>query len=152
MKLISTLESLWYDTTMDGAPPTAPKRRPRRTLEQRLDAARLKESEAKAKLIRRNREVEKYEGLRKTRERKLDTRRKIIAGGLALKHMRFDPEFGASFRRLLDKYIETEAERLLFGLPALPNPPAPPPGGATPSESSYLDLMSSKERPDSIGS
>lgn len=132
---------------MDGAPPLAPKRRRRSTLQQRLDGARLKEAEAAAKLVRRNRAVQKYEALQKTRERKLDTRRKIIAGGLALKHMRFDPEFGASFRAILDKYVETEAERLLFGLPPLsptsPRPAQPPEGDAAPT---YVDLAEPRAR------
>lgn len=87
-----------------------------RPLEERLAAAKKAEGRAAERLARKALKVKKYEAVQRTRERKLDTRRKIIAGALALEHMRYDPEFGARFRALLDEYVTGDAERLLFGL------------------------------------
>lgn len=85
-----------------------------------MEAAKLAELKAAERLARKTAKVQKYEALQKQRDRKLDTRRKIIAGALALEHMRYDPEFGAQFRELLDEYVTREEERKLFGLPPLP--------------------------------
>jgi hypothetical protein len=104
---------------MDDPFPKVPMNR-RRTLEQRLEIARLAEGRAAERLARKTRKVQKYEAARKARERKLDTRRKIIAGALALEHIRHDPEFGVVFRELLDTYVIKEPERILFGLEPLP--------------------------------
>lgn len=52
------------------------------------------------------------------RARKDDTRRKIIAGALALEHQ--DPDFQATLRRLLNKYVKAE-DRALFDLDPLPD-------------------------------
>ena len=51
-------------------------------------------------------------------ERKRDTRRKIIAGALALEHK--DPAFQEALRRLLNEYVTRPDERGLFDLPPLP--------------------------------
>ena len=81
--------------------------------------AKVAESKAAARLARKNEQVRKYEALQRTRERKLDTRRKIIAGALALEHMKLDGAFRAVLLALLDEYVTKEPERLLFGLPPL---------------------------------
>lgn len=99
--------------------PSRPIRR-RRTLEERLAIARLSEEKAAERLAQKARRVQKYEAAQRQRERKLDTRRKIIAGALALEHMIRSPEWGGIFRALLDEYVIRDEERLLFGLPALP--------------------------------
>lgn len=77
------------------------------------------QARAAERLAKKTAKVQKYEALQRARERKLDTRRKIIAGALALEHMRYDPEFGARFRAILDEYVTREKERLLFGLPPI---------------------------------
>lgn len=97
----------------------------RRTLDQRIDGARLDQNRAAAKLERKTRQVEKYVTLKRSRERKLDTRRKIIAGALALEHMKRDGAFRAALLALLDEYVTKEPERLLFGLTPLPDDAAP---------------------------
>ena len=58
----------------------------------------------------------------KARERKADTRRKIILGGLAEKHMMANPksEFTAVMARLINEYTITDKDRALFNLPPLP--------------------------------
>jgi hypothetical protein len=57
--------------------------------------------------------------------RKNDTRRKIIAGALALHHMEKnkDDPFSKKLFRLLNEYVTKPYERNLFGLPALPENP-----------------------------
>ncbi|HTV27872.1 MAG TPA: hypothetical protein VMF32_08830 [Xanthobacteraceae bacterium] len=96
----------------------------RRGVEEMLDAAREAETRALVRFERKNAAVQKYENLKRRRERKLDTRRKIIAGAIALEHMKYDPAFAARFQELLDRYVRKSPERLLFGL-ALPPHPAP---------------------------
>ena len=53
-------------------------------------------------------------------ERKADTRRKILAGALALEHAEKNPdsEFARKLFRLLDEYVTRPHERALF--PTLP--------------------------------
>lgn len=54
----------------------------------------------------------------KAAQRKADTRRKVIAGALALEHQ--DEAFQATLRHLLDAYVTRDADRALFDLPPLP--------------------------------
>ncbi len=54
-------------------------------------------------------------------ERKADTRRKILAGALALQHAEISPEFGNTLNRLLREHLTRDDERRLFGLDPLPN-------------------------------
>jgi len=81
-----------------------------------MELARIAQDKAAQRLARKTRKVEKFEAVRKTRERKLDTRRKIIAGSLALEHILHDPEYGVVFVRLLNRYVTRDADRALFGL------------------------------------
>jgi hypothetical protein len=97
-----------------------PKRRRISTLQERLDRAKLVESKAAARMRRKTQDVQKYEAQARRREQKLDTRRKIIAGAIALEHIRYDADYGVAFYKLLDEYVTKEAERVLFGLPVLP--------------------------------
>lgn len=106
---------------MVGAASSTPRRRRIRTLEERLEAARLREGKAAAKLAVKSRQVQKYEALQKRWKRKLDTRRKIIAGALALEHMQFDGRYGQAFRALIDEYVTRDQDRALFDLPPLPD-------------------------------
>lgn len=55
----------------------------------------------------------------KEQARKNDTRRKVIAGALALEHAQKNPDsaFAGQLSRLLDEYVTRPAERALF--PAL---------------------------------
>lgn len=58
----------------------------------------------------------------KNRERKRDTRRKIILGGLCETHMKANrnSEFTAIMARLLNEYVISDKDRALFALPPLP--------------------------------
>jgi hypothetical protein len=59
--------------------------------------------------------------------RKDDTRRKIIAGALALHHMEKNPSgpFTKTLMMLLDEYVTRPNERKLFGLDPLPESAQP---------------------------
>ena len=56
------------------------------------------------------------------KQRRDDTRRKIIAGALALTHRDENPdtEFAAILDRLLNRYVERDSDRALFDLEPLP--------------------------------
>ncbi|MGE0279033.1 MAG: mobilization protein [Rhizobiaceae bacterium] len=67
-------------------------------------------------------QLKALEARNKQAERKADTRRKVIAGALALEHFERnrDSEFGRIMLRLLDEYVVRPHDRALF--PDLPNP------------------------------
>ena len=58
----------------------------------------------------------------RAKERKTDTRRKIIAGALALEHMGRNPdtEFTRIMARMIDQYTLGDTERALFDLDPIP--------------------------------
>jgi len=76
---------------------------------------RLEKLEAqKQKLLKQiSREKAKLRG----QERKDDTRRKIVAGAIALAHCERDENFNELFRNLLARFVERESDRALLGLP-----------------------------------
>ena len=76
---------------------------------ERIAALRKRRAEIDARL-------NQLEIREKAKERKRDTRRKVIAGAYALEHCEFDPAFKATLFGLLDQYVEREADRALFGL------------------------------------
>lgn len=57
-------------------------------------------------------------------ERKRDTRRKIVAGALALEHAEHNPAFGQALYDILRRYVTRPDERALFGFDPLPEEPA----------------------------
>lgn len=93
----------------------------RRTLQEKLERAQQAARKAAERLERKKRQVQKYEAAQRLKERRHDTRRKIIAGALALEHMRHDKLWRAVFQGLLDEYVTRPEERALFGLEPLPN-------------------------------
>lgn len=77
--------------------------------------------------------IKDLEARERQKSRKHDTRRKVIAGALALHHMEKNPAsaFARTLARLLDEYVTKPQERPLFALPPLPEtqteaPPAAP--------------------------
>jgi len=65
-------------------------------------------------------------------QRKLDTRRKILAGAAALAHAAIDPAFAMALRAALDAVLVKETDRALFkdwladAPDSAPPPPVPP--------------------------
>jgi hypothetical protein len=90
---------------------------------------RLKPEERMSALLKRQGEItaqlKQLKAREKENERKADTRRKVIAGALALEHLAQHPEseFGRTLFRLLNDHVE-ERSRYLFAF--LPKPEAPP--------------------------
>lgn len=93
----------------------------RRTLSERMAAAKASQAKAAETLKKKQARLQKYEAIGKAQQRKLDTRKKIIAGALALEHMQFDGRYGQVFRALIDEYVTRDQDRALFELPPLPD-------------------------------
>jgi hypothetical protein len=93
----------------------------RRTTTDRLELLRRKRDQLDA-------QMRALDARNKQAERKADTRRKVIAGALALEHFEAnrDSEFGRLLFRLLDEYVVRPHDRALFGF--LPEPELPGPG------------------------
>jgi hypothetical protein len=74
----------------------------------------------------------------KDTERKADTRRKVIAGALALEHMERHPgsEFSKVFFNLLNDYVEARSRHLFAFLPARDNSSPEPASPAYPAAAS----------------
>lgn len=89
-----------------------------RTPEEKIEADKALIAKLKAR-------VQSQEARLKSEERKKDTRKKIIAGALALEHK--DATFQDTLRRLLNEYVTKPQERALFDLPPLPEEPETPP-------------------------
>lgn len=64
--------------------------------------------------------LQKEEARHKTRERKEETRRKILLGAYFLEKLKRDGTF-ESIRKELDDFLTRNSDRTLFGLPALKN-------------------------------
>lgn len=81
----------------------------RRTTTDRLELLRRKRDQLDAQL-------RALEARNKQAERKADTRRKVIAGALALEHFtaNSDSEFGRKMFSLLDEYVIRPHDRALF--------------------------------------
>lgn len=75
-----------------------------------LEKLREKKAQIEAKL-------KQLEARAKEKARKEDTRRKIIAGALALEHAEIDAEFGRKLHSILARFVGRPEDRELFGLP-----------------------------------
>jgi hypothetical protein len=83
------------------------------TLDDRITTLELKLKQLK---VRQQRSAARASALASSRARKNDLRRKILAGAILLAKVE-DGEFDArTFRRWLDKALEREDDRNLFGL------------------------------------
>lgn len=81
--------------------------KPRKTPEQKLADLERQLAQTKARIADEKSKV-------RNAVRKRDTRRKIIAGGLALKHMEFDPAFAETMRKLIREQVERPEDQQLF--------------------------------------
>jgi hypothetical protein len=82
---------------------------PRKTPEEALQDLEKKEAQLKARISKQRAKV-------RSADRKRDTRRKIIAGALALEHADKDPKFGEALKRLLEQHVTRPQDRQLFDL------------------------------------
>lgn len=90
--------------------------------------------EKREALIKKRRELDAQlravEAQQRSTERKRDTRRKVIAGAIALEQIALDPTgaFALKLTELLNQFVEQRSRELFPFLPALPAlPPAEPP-------------------------
>lgn len=81
----------------------------RKSPEEQLAELEKRESQLKARIQKKRAEVA-------GKQRKQDTRRKIIAGALALEHAEQDKAFGATLKRLLKEHVKRPEDRKLFNL------------------------------------
>lgn len=81
----------------------------RKSPEEQLAELEAKESQLKARIQKKRAEVA-------GKKRKQDTRRKIIAGALALEHAEQDGQFGATLTKLLREHVTRPEDRKLFDL------------------------------------
>ena len=90
----------------------------RKTPEQKIADLRAKElaikEREKTKLTQIKAQIANENAKLTSAARKKDTRRKVIAGAIALKHMEKDPNFAEVMRGLLKKNIEREEDKKLF--------------------------------------
>ena len=82
---------------------------PRKPPEEKLQELEEKRAQIQAR-------IDKERARLKTEERKRDTRRKIIAGALALEHAQLNPNFAKELEKLLDRNVTREGDRALFNL------------------------------------
>lgn len=106
-------------STESPTPGTASRRR-RRSYEELAAASREAADRALIKFHQKHEKAKQHEARMRQRARKLDTRRKIIAGALALEHAKRDEAFRNQLLALLERYVEGDTERALFGLAPLP--------------------------------
>ncbi len=85
---------------------------PRQKPTDKIEALRLKRQQLDAQL-------QALEAQQKEADRKAETRRKVIAGAVALDHLAKNPDdpLARKLSALLDEYVTRPADRALFGLP-----------------------------------
>jgi len=81
----------------------------RKTPEEQLEELTKKRSQIDARIQKKKAQV-------RTRTRREDTRRKIIAGALALEHASMNKAFGKEMDRLLQEHVTRPEDRKLFDL------------------------------------
>jgi len=81
----------------------------RKTPEEQLEELAVKKRQLEARMQKKKAQV-------RGEKRKKDTRRKIIAGALALEHMAHDKQFADTMKRLLLEHVTRPEDRKLFDL------------------------------------
>ena len=81
----------------------------RKTDQEQLETLEKKKSQIEAL-------IQKKRAALRVSERKRDTRRKIIAGALALEHAGINPAFAKTLNALINQHVKRPEDRELFGL------------------------------------
>lgn len=86
-------------------------------------------TDRRQKLLEKKRQldaqIKALEARERQADRKRDTRRKVIAGALALEHAAYDEDFGRTLFRLLNRHVTRNQDRELFDLPEREEPEEP---------------------------
>lgn len=61
-------------------------------------------------------QIQRHKARARVEQRKQDTRRKIIAGALALEHASVSPAFRDELQKLIREHVTRDADRALFDL------------------------------------
>ena len=64
--------------------------------------------------------IEREQNREKAKQRKADTRRKILAGAAVLDEAQHNPKHKAQLHKLLGRFLTRADDRALFGLKAMP--------------------------------
>ena len=83
--------------------------------------ADLKELRSKKKSLL-ERQIRRAQVRINAKERKRDTRRKILAGACVLDRATKDPDLALHLKEILDAFLERDRDRELFDLPPRPDP------------------------------
>lgn len=83
----------------------------RKTTEEKIADLKHREAQLQARIKAESAKL-------RTAERKKDTRRKVIAGALALEHAEQDPAFRATLEKLISKHVPRPEDRALFNVPS----------------------------------
>ncbi|HTT82212.1 MAG TPA: hypothetical protein VMF67_01895 [Rhizomicrobium sp.] len=96
----------------------------RMTDDEKLAALEKRKADIRVMQLRLNRQLRAVQSRQKSKARSDDSRRKIIAGALALEHAARNPgsEFGQVLFRLLDQYTRPEDRWLFEFLPPRDDP------------------------------
>lgn len=91
----------------------------KQSLEEKLLAEQQRSQKKQAQI---KAQLQAIKAREKDAERKKDTRRKIIAGGLVFRHAERNPqsEIAKKLTALIDEYVVKDKDRALFDLEALP--------------------------------
>jgi hypothetical protein len=81
----------------------------------KTDEERLAELHARLEALKVK--ATKIEGRKKAQERKIETRRKILAGAMVLHYQQTDDKARSWVERKMDGFLERDQDRALFGLP-----------------------------------
>ena len=106
-----------------------------------LEALKQRQSDLRAELVEERKKLQEIQRKKQrilerqirrtqhqisTKERKRDTRRKILAGSWVISIAENDQAAAKRLRKGLDEFLERERDRELFGLSPLPTDTAPP--------------------------
>lgn len=72
-------------------------------------------------IAQKQEQLKRLSAQERTKDRKRDTRRKILAGAIVLQHAQDDEQFKTAIDKLLNRYLTKDNDRELFGLPAIKN-------------------------------
>ena len=107
-------------------------------------------TERRQKLLEKKRQldaqIKALEARERQAERKRDTRRKVIAGALALEHAGYDEEFGQTLFRLLNRHVTRPQDRALFDLPEREEPEGADQDNAAPEQANDAQADPEKKR------
>ena len=113
---------------------------PRQTPEEQISVLEQKRARIQNRLSR-------LRAVESTKARKLDTRRKILAGACILALCERDEKEAKRLRVLLDEFLKMDRERALFGLAPRPKPPAPSSDTPAPPAAADDDLTPAPQTP-----